>query len=272
MENLNVIFSIFLIEIVVDVLVLNFYRIKYNKLFLIFLQVPKLCAVILCLVCIDKLWLGIILCFISKIIWLLFVTDSFKINRMFSIIFFQIFILFSILGFAWFICLWLNVELKEIFKSKIAAKYNYLVLFGLFLYIFAFFKFVRITEKNKYLRRHLAKVSFKLFDKHISFNGLIDSGNCVIDDITQKPVIILSLFTLKRFLSQEEIDWLFEFKIRNIRCETIGNQNFEMPVFRCDNLKIFKNNVEQSVSCMIGLVEKKFDNGKFDCLIHRDFM
>lgn len=272
MGKFNIIFILFLIELATDFIVLKIFKIEYKKLYLLFLQIPKICASSVCVFGLLRFWLCVLVIFLSKIIWLLFITDSFRLKKLLSILFLDIAILFSILGLTLFLTSWLRVSLKSLFLQKIPTKYNFLIVFGIFLYIFAFFNLVRGLEKNKFLRQHLVNVSLSFFGKHIRFYGLVDSGNSLTDPLTNKPVVLVSLSSIAKFLSFEEIDWLLEFKSRKITCETVSSAIFEIPIFECSDLLISKKNKQEKKNCMIGIVDRKFDGGKFDCLLHRDFM
>lgn len=114
-------------------------------------------------------------------------------------------------------------------------------------------------------------MSLKLFDKHISFYGLIDSGNTLYDTKTNRPVILISIPSLSKFLEHEKIVWMIKNKCRNIKCETIAGSDFNIPIFSSDVLLRVNEETEQ-INCMVGLVEQKFENGKFDCLLHRDYL
>lgn len=272
MEKFNIIFVLFLIELATDFIVLKIFKIEYKKLYLLFLQIPKICSSSLCVFGLLKFWLCVLLVVLSKIIWLIFITDSFRLKKLLSIMFLDIAILFSVLGLTMFLCVWLRVGLETLFLQKFPTNYSFLIVFGIFLYIFVFFNLVRGLEKNKFLKQHLLDVSLSLFGKHIKFYGLVDSGNSLTDPLTKMPVVLISLSSIAKYLSFEEIDWLIEFKSRKINCETVSSERFEIPIFECSDFVISKKNKQVKSRCMIGIVDRKFDGGKFDCLLHRDFM
>lgn len=272
MEKINIIITIWVLGFVIDFLTLKFLKIGFKKIFLLFLQVPKICALVLTFVYLDKLWVCVLSWLVAKLICLFFVTDSFKIGRMLEIAFLNISISFSFSGFSWFILKWFKLSLENVFLQKIPLKCSFLLIFAIFLYVIAFFKLVRMVEKNKFLKKYLLNVSFNILGKHICFYGLVDSGNSLIDPLTKKQVVLVSLQSLAKYLTIEEIDWLLEFRSRKILCESVGNSNFEIPIFEGKDLVISSKDKTQKYSCMIGVVDKKFDGGKFDCLLHRDFM
>lgn len=115
-------------------------------------------------------------------------------------------------------------------------------------------------------------MSLILCGKHIVFYGLIDSGNSLIDPLTRKSVIIISLKSLEKYLSKEDIDWLLQVRCRKIKCNTISESNVEIPVFDYKNLELKFGDKNEKVHCVFGLVNQKFENGKYDCLLSRDFL
>lgn len=272
MEKLNIIISVFLIEFVVDYLVLKIFKIKFKLIYLLFLQIPKICASIVCLEYSQIWWLCFVSKFASKLFCLFFLTDSFKFKKMLFLMFTEYALLFAVAGLTWFICLWIHAITGYVFVQKIPKFYNFLIIFCIFLFFFAFFRLVRFLEYNKFLKKHLAKVSLSLSGKHIVFYGLIDSGNSLVDPLTRKPVVLISLKSLEKFLKKEDIDWLLKVRCRKIKCDTITGSGFEIPVFDYKNLELNFGEKNENVSCVLGLVNQKFENGKYDCLLNRDFL
>lgn len=272
MEKINIILSLFIIEFISDFLVCKLFKIRFKFLFLLFLQVPKICASVVSVQLIESFCLCVLSKVVSQLFCLFFLTDSFKPKRVATLAFSELVILLSFGGLMSFLSLWLKVTIESIILQKIPKNHEFLIIFCIILYIFALFMFVRNINKNKFLREHLANVSLSIKEKHISFYGLIDSGNCLVDPLTRKPVIIVSLDSLKKFLSSEDIDWLIKFKCRKIKCDTVSGSGFEIPIFDNKNVMLkFKDRCED-VSCAVGIVDKTFDNGKYDCLLHRDFL
>ena len=130
---------------------------------------------------------------------------------------------------------------------------------------------VRLIEKNRYLKNFLLKVSFYLKGKHIFLYGLIDSGNMLFDTLTRKPIVLVSIDALRKFLSKSEIDNLLNMNNRKIRCDTISGSGYEIPIFKVEKFLIKSESGEKYFSCMIGIVNHNFDKGKVDCLLHKDF-
>ena len=117
----------------------------------------------------------------------------------------------------------------------------------------------------------MAKVSFFLFGKHIRFYGLVDSGNTLVDPQTKKQVVIVSYDSLKKFLSVEELEKLLSCS-KKIKCETISGAVFEIPIFFVKKFDIILRDCEETTSCFVGITKSKISGGKFDCLLHQDFL
>ena len=272
MEKLSLICVCFLIEFIVDVIVLKAFKIYYKKIYLLFLQVPKVCASVLCFVYFKKFFLCLILKLIAMFVCVLFITDTFKIRKIISLIFSEIAILFSVIGFFVFVLLWVNSSVETIFLQKTTQIQQNLLFFLIFLYVFAIFKTVRCIEKNKFLNKFSAKVSFYLNGKHILLYGLMDSGNSLFDPLTRKPVVLVSIDSLKKFFSKTEIDDLLKHCSRKIKCDTVSGSGYEIPIFKIEKFSIRGDVETKKFLCLIGIVSHRFEKGKVDCLLHRDFL
>ncbi|MBR3885663.1 MAG: sigma-E processing peptidase SpoIIGA [Clostridia bacterium] len=272
MDYLSFVLVLFTIELFADIFVLKVFKIYYKRLYLIFLQIPKLCSSVLCLVYLDVLWICVLAKFVSILICILFLTDSFKIKKLISILCLEVIVLFSIGGFLMFILLWLNSSLEMIFTQKFSKKLQILLFFTIILYIFAIFKITRSIEKNRTLKKISAKVSFYLKGKHIVLYGLIDSGNLLIDPLTRKPIVLVSKDSLRKYFSKLEIENLINTCVRKIECDTISGSGYEIPIFKVEKFMLQSDEDDKCFLCMIGLVGHNFEKGKVDCLLHRDFL
>lgn len=272
MDYIGIVLSVFIIELIVDCLVLKIFRLHYNFLYLLFLQIPKVCASVICLFYSSILWLCLLVKILSKIITVIFITDSFRFKKIVSLFVLEMILLFSIGGFIEFLILCFNATMEDVFYRKIDRKYHFLLVFSIILYIFAFFKTVRCIEKNKFLKRFSANVSFFIFGKHINLYGLIDSGNSLNDPFTKLPVVLVSRVALKKFLSLQELDFLLDLKSRKINCDTVSGSKIEVPIFNVSSVTIKQGNEVRKHRCMVGIISNGLEDGKFDCLLHRDFL
>lgn len=272
MDYVSIVLSVFLVEFIVDYLVLKIFKIHYNLIFLLFLQIPKICASVLCLIYSDIVWLCFLTKILSKFVCIIFITDSFRFKRLLSLICLEMMLIFSLGGFLEFLLLCIDSTIKEVFYQKIAKKYQFLIIFSMISYIFAFFKIVRSVEKNKFLKSFSANVSFCVLGKHINLYGLIDSGNSLSDPLMKLPVVLICEGSLKKFLTGQELDLLFGARCRKICCDTVSGEKIEIPICNVSKIILRQGKLVKKHRCVIGIVSRKLENGKFDCLLHRDFL
>lgn len=272
MEKLSVLLSLFLIEIVVDILSLKVFKIYYKKVYLLFLQIPRVCANVLSLFYFNNFILSTIIKLISLFLCILFLTDSFKPRKLFGLFLLEIVLLFSVSGFLIFVLSWINCSIETIFLRKIDKNYQFLIIILIFLYIFAIFWLTRLIEKNRFLKKFLVNVSFCLNKKHINLYGLIDSGNMLFDPLTRKPIVLVSIDSLRKYFSNFEIDEMLKLNYRYVECDTISGSGYQIPIFKVENFSIKCDTETKEVLCLVGIVNHKFEKGKIDCLLHRDFL
>ena len=102
--------------------------------------------------------------------------------------------------------------------------------------------------------------------------GFVDSGNCLYDSLTKKPVIIVSKSALKKYFKASELGVFLSSSGRVIECETIAEKTMRLMVYDIKFIKLTINKTIIRKPCVIGVVDKIFDGSKYDCLLHRDFM
>ena len=272
MENLNIILSVAIVEFVIDYIVLKLFKIQYRKIYLLFLQIPKICANVLCLFYEFVFLLSLLIKILADFVCIIFITDSFKFSRLFNLFISKVIFFFSISGFVSFLVVWLRISIFEIFKVKILEKYGFLIILSIFVYIFAIFCLVRSIDKNKFLNKYLAKVSFKINNKHINLYGLVDSGNSLLDPISRMPVVLVSIKSLKKILNESELNEIINSRCRKIKCDTVSGSGFEIPIFKASDFIAKFDQETKRFFCMVGIIEQGFGNDKFDCLLHRDFI
>jgi hypothetical protein len=130
----------------------------------------------------------------------------------------------------------------------------------------------KLTKINK-LKHHLARVSFSIYGKHIEVVGLIDSGNSLVDKVTNKPVIVISVAALKKHFKDSAI---YNFKDsvfceRFVDCVLAGGARLKMPILDIGSVCIKRDDEVKSFDCVLGFVDQKFcDEKDYQCLIHRN--
>ena len=160
---------------------------------------------------------------------------------------------------------------KEMTGVEIVKKYHYIIMLLIIVYIMGIFALCKFLDKNKKRKDYLAKLSLKLNGVHMCFSGLIDSGNSLKDNFTKKPVILISKSSMLKYFSIHEFDRIIE-DCRNLKCNTVTERGFNIKVTKINKLKIESSDGVEFVSCVIGFVDEKFENGRYDCLLPRDYL
>lgn len=271
MENLSLILIVFCVEFLVDFIVARALKIKCKTIYILFLQVPKLCALALCLYFEWSVWLKMLARFLARVITIFFLTDSFGLKKLAKIFGLEYLFLFSVTGFVWFIISWIEGMFESYFLLNFPTNRHFLIVFGIFLYIFALFTLARTLSKNKNLCQHLLQVSLYFKDKHINVYGLVDSGNSLVDPRARKPVLVISQKSILKLISKNEYQKLLSDGY-SVKCETIAHEEFSVPIIKDVLVKIKIENEILPVECVVGVIDKKFENGKYDCLLWRDFL
>ena len=271
MEKLNIIGTIFILEFVTDFLLAKFFNIKSKFVYLLFLQIPKVCINMICLELIESVGIRLAVKIVSELLNIVFLTESFDAKTLICMIFAKIVFLFSVTGFLYFVLLWINSSIKNLINIDIDKKYYFLVIFATALYIWGIFVLGKNLGKNRKRKDYLAKVSLNLNGKHMSFSGLIDSGNSLRDNVTRKSVILVSITSLIKYLSAQEISMLVQ-GCRQLKIVTVAGSGFSVPIVGVNKLTIETSDGVEVISSVLGFVDEKFENGKFDCLLPRDFI
>ncbi len=240
-------------------------------MYLLFIQIPKICVNIICLELVQSIVLRFGIKFACEILSVIFITESFKFRILVAMIFAKYVFLFSILGYFSFLLLWVCASVEEFVGSEICNNHYFLILLGLILYIWGVFLLSKIIDKNKKRKNFLAKLSLSLNNKHMSFYGLIDSGNSLRDDTTNNPVILISKDALLKHFSLQDIDRMI-CSCRKICYNTVSGGGFTVPVLEINKMQVETCDGVELGKCVLGFVDERFENGKFDCLLPRDYL
>ena len=271
-ESINFLISNFLTSFLVTFLCLKIFKIFHSKWYVLSVQIFDVCSSLLVLALGGQTMFYLLSKFVSTFFIVLFITDSFNPKDFFGILFSFYILLFAIGGIALFLCEVFSVSLENLFALKFSRKLMFLMYFAIISYVFAVFCIVSHLENKNFLKNHLIKLSFFMCDKHIEIMGFIDSGNCLYDNLTKKPVIIVSKRALERFLSPKELNNFLCLKGRFTDYETISGSGLKMKVFDVGPIKYTNGKTITQKNCVIGVMDKIFENAKYDCLLHRDFM
>ena len=276
--------SFSIINLILDfsiLLMVNFYAKLYVKkvemvITLIFSLFPSIM-----LICYHiSFFLFVIIKVLDYFVLTLLITDEYKLSRLFQLNSILVFSMFSVYGFMEFFIEFVKTLFLVEFNIKIGVFYHFLIVFAVFLYIFALVMFFGKLSKKKNIQNFLYTVSFFLFGKHIEITGLLDSGNSLYDTKTGKAVMIVSLYSLKKYLSEDDYEnLLFDRSISlgassYATCVTVGGNNVQVPIFDIGEVKIEQTDGSTKIcKCVLGITKEKFaENDEYDCLLHREFI
>jgi len=271
-SSLNFIFCNFVVSFTVTLLVLKIYKISHPKWLVFSIQIFDVCASLMQIFLNGNILYFYLLKLISSVLIIIFITDSFKFFSLLRMIFLWWVLLFSISGIMWFLSLVFSVSIENLIMVKISKNLHFIIYFAIILYVFAIFDIVSHLEAQKLFKNQCAKVSFTMFGKHIEIIGFIDSGNCLYDSLTKKPVIIVSKTALEKYFGVTELSLFLSSTGRIIECETIAEKSMNLMVYDIKFIEVCINKTIIKKPCVVGVVNKIFDGSKYDCLLHRDFM
>lgn len=187
--------------------------------------------------------------------------------------------MFSVFGFGYMFVLYIRAIFSTLFKRQMKVFYDCIVVIGLVFYIFMLIKLTDFLSKKRKINTFLAKVSFSLFGRHIEITGLIDSGNSLCDTKTKKPVIVVPLAVLAKYLTESECNMIksenyFGLNISHeLEYVSVGGAKGRMPISDIGEIKLSRNGKEESFDCVLGIVcENLTEDKDYDCLLHRDFL
>ena len=102
----------------------------------------------------------------------------------------------------------------------------------------------------------------------IALEGLLDTGNCLRDPYTGKPVSVVSAAVLEAVIP------LTEENIRYIPYHTVGQNGRLMRVFTADKMRVYQRGEKREYPRpVIGLAEDKvFCNDQIQILLNREFL
>ncbi len=275
LEILNLIITNFLIDCMLSLLLKKIFKLQTSCFEIMMLQFINIAPVIIFGFCEIKFFLFILLKLIAGLLVCLLVTDSFKSKNLARLYFCYLILFFSVYGLTWFLLLFFHSAFQQLTGENVSKVFDFIIFLMVVGYISLIYIFVRTIKNYKTLHDYLAIVSFSIFNKHIEIIGLLDSGNTLKDNLTKKPVIVVSIELMKKYF-KDISRYEFEksgFCERKINCVSAGGLNFEMPIFDIGAVCVKSGSSIKSYDCVLGFVNQKFyDEKNYQCLLHRDFM
>lgn len=271
MDTMNLVLGLLLVDFISDYLSKKVFKSEVSLWFVVFLQIPKFCGNLLIIDLVFNVWLKLAIRLGIMMISLIFLTDSFQISRIFKLFLLKLVFEISLIGFLTFACLWVSGTAEQLLLIQLTSTMKVLVLTISLLYILSVFVLIRNLENKKKFGNFLAKLSLSLMGQHIRFYALVDSGNSLLDPLTKKPVLLISRESLSRYISEEDIKLLIN-NSRLLKCQAISGVQINIPIISIQKIHINFNGLTKEYKCALGVVENRFERGKYDCLLPRDIV
>lgn len=148
------------------------------------------------------------------------------------------------------------------------------------------------VRKNWFQQHLLSEIILTFGREKASLLALLDTGNQLVDPLTQKPVIVVEVRALQKLIPQEVVNiinsgeeirfselalsidaqWLS--RLRIIPFNSVGRSHGLMLGFRPDTVEIrHHGKVYKSGDVIVGLVNKKLSNqGRYQALLHPELI
>lgn len=145
-----------------------------------------------------------------------------------------------------------------------------------------FFMKDRLTsiEYRSMTSEKMAEVHIYIEDEIIRLKGLIDSGNLLIDPITNAPVMIIDCskvnpsLRLHEFVEQPllniDLSHPWQSRVRLVPFRSVGNDKQMLIALRPNYIEIMHNDETYIIKhCLVGLSKQRLSNDDdFDCILH----
>ncbi len=151
-----------------------------------------------------------------------------------------------------------------------------LAIVALYVYIIVFV--AKYLSRRRDLTPFMRKVELEMGNKLLKFSAFIDSGNKLIDIKSGLPVVIISLSSMEKYYSKEELEKLVlqngkgsEFKgVHTTPYNTISGDAKKMVVFEANKLVIISKEGEYTTNrFIVGITYKKFNDAvHYDMLLN----
>ena len=110
-------------------------------------------------------------------------------------------------------------------------------------------------------------------NQHIEITGLCDTGNSLVDEVTKKPVVVLSFEALKKYFKNMTFEDVLNMSSRSIKCVTAGENSIELPLIEIGEIYLESFGKKTKYKTILAVTKQRFfDLKKYECLLHRDFI
>lgn len=273
MENVSFILSDFIFDLSLCVILKKCFKLQVSYFYVLFIQIPSVLVSVVYLFFDISFFVFLLLKILSLFLVCLLTTNSYKGQEFFLFFGFSILIFFSYLGFLSFLILFLKSCVFLIFGIKIAKLYNFTLIFGIILYFLINNCVLSKILNLQNLKKFIHKVSFVLMNQHIEITGLCDTGNSLVDEVTKKPVVVLSFEALKKYFKNMTFEDVLNMSLRSIKCVTAGENSIELPLIEIGEIYLESFGKKTKYKTILAVTKQRFfDSKKYDCLLHRDFI
>ncbi len=137
-----------------------------------------------------------------------------------------------------------------------------LIVFG---YTFVLYKVIKKFYKHKKLSTYYYNLTLKIDNRIYAFRAYLDTGNQLVDSLTNKPVIIIDYKTICKIANINFADLLLHKNIKHLHnCHyidysTISNKKHCMLVFEPDEILVDNKLVEGVVGVSLAGFDKNAD-------------
>ncbi len=268
--NIILCIEIFVIDVLVWLLIKKLCRLEIKTSGLLLSLIVSF-ASLTSFLFLNKLLILVLIRLIAAIFIALLITNEYQFRQIFVIFGSYILLSLSIYGYYEFL-LAIFKSLNLIIFDSLYSNIIFALCFAVFYIIL--YLLVALLKKQKVIHDFLADVSFFLGGKHIRLKGLIDSGNHVYDSQTSLPVVLLSFDSLKRFMPLASFAYITDVLSSHCeKCVLVGGKTIYVPIVSVDGCEVSKNGKTRALKFAIGVVQQKFyDEKRYDCLLHRDFV
>lgn len=111
-------------------------------------------------------------------------------------------------------------------------------------------------ESVQKMNRYRCRAKLYIGEKKYRINGIIDTGNCLHDPITNEPVSILDKKAAIKFLGNEKME-----KVRYVPYHSIGKPEGVLPVLRIDKMCVENGRIHWIQRPLIGISEEEISSG-----------
>lgn len=280
MENYIIYFCVcFIIDFVKDMTLKKLFKLSSNVLEIVFLQILNMSILAIYLFCELEFYQFVLLKILISMVIVLLMTDSYKPSKVFSLFFISNILMFSYFGFYKFFALLARAIIIELFSIKLPYFCDLIINIAIFCYVFAVFAIINSFARKRIINNFLRKVSFLAFGKHINLTGLIDTGNVLYDNKTGCPVVLVSSYSLEKYLPKNTYENITNNNFKEVgfdhslKLVTVSNKTFDVPILNVKKVIINNDEKSKEFKAVIGIVNHRFENQKnYDCLIHRDLI